>query len=100
MSLGLGELILILLIAFVVVGPEDLPKVARGLARALKQIRVLFAGMKEELDMEGDLEDIRKEFDIKGNINEMKKNLDVDPELEEEIKDITRIRKEIMTKRR
>lgn len=98
MSLGLGELIVILLIAFVVVGPEDLPKVARGLAKAMKQIRVVFAGVKEDLDIEGELKNIKKEFDIDGSVKDLKKDLDVDPELEEELKDIARIRREILHK--
>lgn len=88
MSLGLGEILLILIIAFVVVGPEELPKVARGLARAFRQIRALFAGMKEELDIE-DLKDIKKDI---------KKDIDMDPERKEELDDIARIRREIMKK--
>lgn len=92
MSLGLGEIILILIIAFVVVGPEDLPKVARGLARALKQMRVLFAGVKEDLDIEGDLRD------IKHDLHEIKEDMDVDPDLSGEMEDIARIRREIMKK--
>ena len=32
MNIGFGELIMILLVAFLVVGPKDLPKVARWLA--------------------------------------------------------------------
>ena len=92
MSLGFGEIILILIIAFVVVGPEDLPKVARGLARALKQMRVLFAGVKEDLDIERDLKD------IKHDLHEIKEDMDVDPDLSGEMKDIARIRREIMKK--
>ena len=38
-SIGASELVLILVIAFVVVGPKDLPKVARALARAWKSLR-------------------------------------------------------------
>ena len=41
MGLGAGELALILVIAYVVVGPEDMVKLARTLARTLRQIRKL-----------------------------------------------------------
>jgi sec-independent protein translocase protein TatB len=92
MSLGIGEIILILVIAFVVVGPEDLPKVARGLARALKQIRLLFAGVKEDLDIDGELKEIGKD------LGEMKRDVNVDSGMSEEIEDIARIRREIMKK--
>ena len=46
-NIGLGELVILLLIAFVVVGPEDLPKVARALAKILRSMRTLFSGAKE-----------------------------------------------------
>lgn len=39
MGIGLGEFIIILLVVFVVVGPEDLPKIARTLARWVKAVR-------------------------------------------------------------
>ena len=39
MGLGLGEIILILILAFVVVGPDDLPKVARWLGRQVRRLR-------------------------------------------------------------
>lgn len=39
MGIGLGEFIVVLLVAFVIVGPEDLPKIARTLARWVKAIR-------------------------------------------------------------
>lgn len=92
MSLGIGEIILILIIAFVVVGPEDLPKVARGLARALKQIRLLFAGVKEDLDIDGELKEIGKD------LGEIKNDMNVDPGISEELEDIARIRREILKK--
>lgn len=60
MGLGLGEIIIILLIAFVVVGPEDLPKVARGLAKAVRQTRGLFFELRNELEMDSDLQYIKK----------------------------------------
>ena len=36
MNLGFGELMLILVIAFVVVGPQDLPRIARAIAKVLR----------------------------------------------------------------
>lgn len=44
MGIGMGEIVLILIIGFFVVGPEDLPKVARTLAKCVKKMR---AAMKE-----------------------------------------------------
>lgn len=41
LNIGLGELIVVLLIAYVIVGPRDLPRVGRWLGRCLKRIRQL-----------------------------------------------------------
>ncbi len=60
MNLGMGELALILVIAFVVVGPRDLPKIARALARLMRQCKGLYAGLKDSLDLDGELEDIKR----------------------------------------
>ena len=40
-NVGMTELLLILVIAFVVVGPKDLPKVARALGRFVRTLREL-----------------------------------------------------------
>ena len=39
MGLGAGELVLILVIAYVVVGPEDMAKLARTLAKTIRQFK-------------------------------------------------------------
>ena len=38
-NIGFEELILILLVAFVIVGPKDLPKVARAIGRFVKMLK-------------------------------------------------------------
>ena len=38
-NIGFSELILILLVAFVIVGPKDLPKVARALGRGVRNAK-------------------------------------------------------------
>lgn len=46
-GIGASEVVLILLIAFIVVGPKDLPKIARALARVYKSIRAMIDQLKE-----------------------------------------------------
>ena len=57
MGIGLGEFIIVLLVAFIVVGPEDLPKVARTLARWIKAARRtlkdISGSFEENLEQEG-----------------------------------------------
>ena len=65
-NIGFAELILIMLVAFIIVGPQDLPKVARALGRAVKWIR----NMIREIKAETGFDDLEKEF--KGIQTEMK----------------------------
>ena len=46
--MGFSELLVILLIAFVVVGPQDLPKVARWLGRMVRHLRSLMREFREQ----------------------------------------------------
>jgi twin arginine-targeting protein translocase TatB len=58
-NIGSAELILILLVAFVVVGPEDLPKVARALARAVRYMKALFQDFKQETGLDETLDELK-----------------------------------------
>ena len=86
MGLGFGEIILILVIAFVVVGPDDLPKVARGLARAMKQARVLFSDIKDELEIENELKSVKQD---------LKEAADMDSDLKKTARELDLIQKEV-----
>lgn len=56
MGIGLGEFVIILLVSFVIVGPEDLPKVARTLARWIRTAKRSLKELGSTLD-----EDLHKE---------------------------------------
>lgn len=60
-NIGFSELLLILLVAFVIVGPKDLPKVARSMARGIRQLRQLFAAFKEESGLEETIQELKQE---------------------------------------
>ena len=59
-NVGFAELILILLVAFLVVGPQDLPKVARWLGRLIKQGRRMFTEFQEEVGLESTVEELKE----------------------------------------
>ncbi|MBQ6174003.1 MAG: twin-arginine translocase subunit TatB [Clostridia bacterium] len=66
MNIGFAELLLILIVAYVIVGPKDLPKVARWLARLVKKARQLLREVREEVgwdEMMSETEDVRKDID-------------------------------------
>lgn len=72
LNIGLSELILILLVAFLVVGPKDLPKVARGLGKFIKFLKSKWSEFLEETE----LGDTVKEFqDAQKDIKELGKEL-------------------------
>ncbi len=51
-SVGTGELIFILIIALIFLGPERLPEIARGIAKAIRQFRETAQGMSAEFGEE------------------------------------------------
>lgn len=62
MSIGFGEIILILCVAFFVVGPKDMPKVARTLARGVRKIRQMMKSVTEDFEEELQIEDANKQI--------------------------------------
>ena len=99
-NIGFAELILILLVAFLVVGPKDLPKVARAIGRFVRYLKEKWAEFVEETDI-GDTID-----ELKGVQTDLKKTMrDIDPSVDlkkaqnevnqtmNEIKQATKIKK-------
>ena len=58
-NVGFAELILILLVAFLIVGPKELPKVARWLGRLIKQARRMFKEFQEEVGIDDTIEELQ-----------------------------------------
>ena len=61
LSIGLGEIFVVLLVAFFVVGPEDLPKIARTLAIWVKKIRTTMKELTTSFENELELEKVKKD---------------------------------------
>jgi len=59
-NIGFSELILILLVAFVVVGPKDLPKVARALGRGVKWIKTFVKDFQDETGLGEVVDEFKK----------------------------------------
>lgn len=98
-NIGASELIVILLIAFLVVGPKDLPKVGRALGRAVRQAK----RMVEELKRESGLEEMQNDLkEIETETRNAAKSVDIRPELQkaqlEMNKEIRDVKKELSFK--
>ncbi len=73
------ELVVILLIAFLIVGPKDLPKIARWLARMVKKARSYVKTMKDELGWDELTADVKE---TKKQVEETLADADVSSELQ------------------
>ncbi|SHF52738.1 sec-independent protein translocase protein TatB [Desulfacinum infernum DSM 9756] len=61
-GLGFQELLLILAIALIVVGPGKLPDLARALGRGLAEFRRATNEIKQTFDQDETVQEIKKEF--------------------------------------
>jgi Tat protein translocase TatB subunit len=65
-GIGTNELLLIMLLAAVVLGPERLARVAREAGKLVRNLRAYFGSLsdelKNELDMLDDLRDVKQEI--------------------------------------
>lgn len=57
---GLGELLLVGVVALIVIGPERLPKAARMAGNMVGKLQRLVSSVKQELNTQIELEELRK----------------------------------------
>ena len=77
-GIGFNEIILILLIALIVIGPKKLPDIAKALGKGYREFRKAFEDVKEEFNIDDD----EKSYDEIRKIGK--------PETEEEKADISK----------
>lgn len=84
-NIGAGEILLVLVVAFVIVGPDDLPRVARWLGRMVRKLRTLIKDIKAETgwdEVEKEVREVQK--DVKQTVREM----DISADLKDAVKDV------------
>jgi sec-independent protein translocase protein TatB len=102
-NISFAELIVILLVAFLVLGPKEMGKVARGLGRGVKKCQKFVMDMKtfvNESAKDTPLEDVKKTAcDVKETVNSVKNEVDkmnpvsdIKKEIDAEIKPIQDIK--------
>ncbi len=89
-GIGMPELIIILVIALIVIGPSKLPDLARALGKGMAEFRKATREIRESLDLNEDFEEVRRELvDTVSGLNEP---LDLEAsEKEEEVPQETEI---------
>ena len=84
-GIGMPELIIILVIALIVIGPSKLPDLAKALGKGMREFRKATQEIKESLDLDEDFEDVRKGLvDTVSGLNEP---LDLEEPKKEEVEE-------------
>ena len=76
-GIGMPEMILILAIALIVIGPKKLPDLAKSLGRAMNEFKKATREIKDSMDIDGDLQEVKKSFDDINN--DVKEAVNVNP---------------------
>ena len=87
-SFGWGEILLILVVVIIVVGPKDIPKFLRqigNLSKSIKKISREFKSSLNKIAEETDLNDVKNSIT---EVTDLKKELDIKSNLKNEIKTI------------
>ena len=84
-GIGLPELIIIMVVALIVVGPKRLPDLAKALGKGMAEFRKATHEIKESLDLDEDLNEVKK--DLEDSIHDLEKPLDLEAyRVEDELK--------------
>ena len=82
-SIGFPEMLVIVLLAIIFVGPKDLPQLMRTIGQRMTRIRAMgneFKSAFDDMDVDGEVAAIRRE------IEEMKSLGQIDPDLDDEMR--------------
>ena len=79
-GIGMPEMLLIVAIALIVIGPKKLPDLAKSLGRAFGEFKRATSELKESIDLDDDFQDISKSFDDVNN--DIREAIDVNTSLQ------------------
>lgn len=69
-GIGLPELIIIMVVALIIIGPSKLPDLAKALGKGMAEFRKATQDIKESLDLDQDFEEAREDLaDAIGDVN-------------------------------
>ena len=63
-GIGMQELLLILVVALIILGPKKLPEVAKSLGKAMNEFKRATNDIKESLEVDQSLKTVKKSFDV------------------------------------
>ncbi len=91
-DVGMIEMFVIVVMAIIVVGPKDLPKLLRNVGKTISKIRAMgqeFQNSVKQMADEVELEDVTRKLNEAGNIPTDSGDVkpDIKPELKQKLKD-------------
>lgn len=84
-GIGMPEMLLILAIALIVIGPKKLPDLAKSLGRAMREFKKATSEFKETMHIDSEMEDVKKAFS--GISDDVKEAVDLKLEPEKKPED-------------
>ena len=75
-GIGLPELIIIMVIALIVIGPNKLPDLARALGKGMAEFRKATQEIKESLEVDEDIQEVKR--DLVDSVSGLDGQLDLD----------------------
>jgi sec-independent protein translocase protein TatB len=82
-GIGFPELIIILVIALIVIGPSKLPDLARALGKGMAEFRKASQEIKDSLNFDEEIQDVKD--DIIDSVGDIKKDIDIEGEVDDEV---------------
>ena len=86
-GIGAPEMILILAIALIVIGPKNLPALAKSLGRAFGEFKKATSELKDSLEVNTELQDVKKAFDEMNT--DIKETIDIQSKLVDEVESVS-----------
>jgi len=94
-GIGMPEMLLILAIALIVIGPKKLPDLAKSLGRAFAEFKRATSELKESFEIDPELKDIKTTFNEMSS--EFKEAIDIDVDNTPEKQDLSDNSKDVKT---
>jgi sec-independent protein translocase protein TatB len=94
-GIGMPEMLLILAIALIVIGPKKLPDLAKSLGRAFAEFKRATSELKESFEMDSELKEIKTTFDEMSS--EFKEAIDIGVDKIPEKQDLSDNSKDVKT---
>ena len=86
-GIGMPEMLLILAIALIVIGPKKLPDLAKSLGRAFSEFKKATTELKESIEIDTELKDVKSTFEDMRS--ELKEAIDIDAGIDADDQDVS-----------